>query len=54
MRVSVERREVIRIVRSGTGLQAQGSKTILEPCPTIMAGGLGGGIVPNIGLKMME
>lgn len=34
---------MIRIVRSGTGLQAHGSRTILQPCPTIMAGGLGGG-----------
>lgn len=34
---------MIKIMRSGTGIQAQGFTTGNQPCPTIMAGGLGGG-----------
>ena len=34
---------MIWIQRSGTGLQAQGKTSGDAPCPTIMAGGLGGG-----------
>ena len=34
---------MIWIQRSGTGLQAQGKTSFDCPCPTIMAGGLGGG-----------